>query len=180
MAYVTPGTVAAGDVATAAAWNVVVGDIVDHETRITTVSNAIGVQAAKNATQAIPAASIQFITFPIEDWDSSSFHSTATNTSRITIPTGLGGKYLVIGKASFASGTTPGATTIYLYVNGNPDKVIAKSSVANDSGLQGSITIVLAAGDYIELGILCAVASTLQSSGVDYSPCYFSAVRIGS
>jgi hypothetical protein len=28
MAYVTPGTVAAGDVATAAAWNVVVGDIV--------------------------------------------------------------------------------------------------------------------------------------------------------
>ena len=28
MAYVTPGTVAAGDVATAAAWNVVVGDII--------------------------------------------------------------------------------------------------------------------------------------------------------
>jgi len=34
MAYATPGTVAAGDVATAAAWNVVVGDIVDHETRL--------------------------------------------------------------------------------------------------------------------------------------------------
>jgi hypothetical protein len=29
MAYVTPGTVAAGDVATAAAWNVVVEDIID-------------------------------------------------------------------------------------------------------------------------------------------------------
>ena len=34
MAYVTPGTVAAGDVATAAAWNVVVNDVIDHETRI--------------------------------------------------------------------------------------------------------------------------------------------------
>ena len=38
MAYTAPGTVASGDVATAAAWNVVVGDIVDHETRITTAT----------------------------------------------------------------------------------------------------------------------------------------------
>jgi len=34
MAYVTPGTVAAGDVATAAAWNVLTNDVIDHETRI--------------------------------------------------------------------------------------------------------------------------------------------------
>ena len=34
MAYVTPGTVAAGDVATAAAWNVITNDVIDHETRI--------------------------------------------------------------------------------------------------------------------------------------------------
>jgi hypothetical protein len=32
MAYVTPGTVAAGDVATAAAWNVVVNDVIDLDT----------------------------------------------------------------------------------------------------------------------------------------------------
>ncbi len=48
MAYVTPGTVAAGDVATAAAWNVVVGDIVDHETRIT---NRGLVASASSSTQ---------------------------------------------------------------------------------------------------------------------------------
>jgi hypothetical protein len=40
MAYTAPGTVASGDVATAAAWNVVVGDIVDHETRITALTPA--------------------------------------------------------------------------------------------------------------------------------------------
>ena len=34
MAYVTPGTVAAGDVATAAAWNVLTNDVIDHESRI--------------------------------------------------------------------------------------------------------------------------------------------------
>ena len=31
MGYVTPGTVAAGDVATAAAWNVVVNDVIAHQ-----------------------------------------------------------------------------------------------------------------------------------------------------
>jgi len=34
MAYVTPGTVAAGDVATAAAWNVLTNDVIDLDTRI--------------------------------------------------------------------------------------------------------------------------------------------------
>jgi hypothetical protein len=34
MAYATPGTVAAGDVATAAAWNVITNDVIDHETRL--------------------------------------------------------------------------------------------------------------------------------------------------
>ena len=34
MAYTAPGTVTAGDVATAAAWNVVVNDVIDHESRI--------------------------------------------------------------------------------------------------------------------------------------------------
>ena len=34
MAYVTPGTVAAGDVATAAAWNVLTNDVISHEARM--------------------------------------------------------------------------------------------------------------------------------------------------
>ena len=38
MAYVTPGTVAAGDVATAAAWNVITNDVIDHESRINDVA----------------------------------------------------------------------------------------------------------------------------------------------
>ena len=34
MAYVTPGTVAAGDVATAAAWNVLTNDVIDLDARV--------------------------------------------------------------------------------------------------------------------------------------------------
>jgi len=37
MAYVTPGTVAAGDVATAAAWNVITNDVIDVDSRITQI-----------------------------------------------------------------------------------------------------------------------------------------------
>ena len=44
MAYVTPGTVAAGDVATAAAWNVITNDVIDNRAvlanvKSTTVTN---------------------------------------------------------------------------------------------------------------------------------------------
>ena len=41
MAYVTPGTVAAGDVATAAAWNVLTNDVINHETRLLSSSQVI-------------------------------------------------------------------------------------------------------------------------------------------
>jgi len=40
MAYTVPGTVASGDVATAAAWNVITNDIIDHESRIVTSESA--------------------------------------------------------------------------------------------------------------------------------------------
>ena len=34
------------------------------------------------------------VAFATEDFDTDAFHSTSSNTSRITIPAGLGGKYL--------------------------------------------------------------------------------------
>lgn len=56
MAYSAPGTVASGDVATAAAWNVVVGDIIDHETRI--IDHETRITALTPATRTVAKARI--------------------------------------------------------------------------------------------------------------------------
>ncbi len=50
MAYVTPGTVAAGDVATAAAWNVITNDVIDVDSRFRVFTN----EAARDAAITSP------------------------------------------------------------------------------------------------------------------------------
>ncbi len=44
-------------------------------------------------TQSIANATLTAVTFDSESLDTDGFHSTSTNTDRITIPAGLGGKY---------------------------------------------------------------------------------------
>ena len=93
MAYVTPGTVAAGDVATAAAWNVVVNDIVAF--RVPPM-----VSATRTAAQTISNATWTFISFTSEVFDTANMF-TATDT-KITIQTT--GIYAVHAQAGIAPG----------------------------------------------------------------------------
>ena len=144
-----------------------------------TALRAIGVQATKNATQSAVAATPVAVFFPTEDWDSSGFHDTV-NTERITIPAGMGGKYLVGGKVAFVSGTTPGATTLQVLSASTGYKTIARSTVADQGSIEGSIHLVLVAGDNVQLVVTVATTSTMQSSAADYSPCYFNATYLGA
>jgi hypothetical protein len=102
------------------------------------------------------------ITFDSEEWDSDGFHSTSSNTSRITIPTGFGGKYAV-GYMVWL-GTSAAGTLIDMYVNG---------AIATHHGMRfqtidvGTMTMNghgianLAAADYIELQLNNPSASTI-------------------
>jgi len=42
MAYVAPSTVAVGDPVTSTSYNIIVGDVIDHESRIVSVEGAVG------------------------------------------------------------------------------------------------------------------------------------------
>ncbi len=56
------------------------------------------------------------MTFDSENFDTDAYHSTSSNTSRITIPAGKGGKYLFYGNIAF-SGSAAGVRTAALYKN---------------------------------------------------------------
>jgi hypothetical protein len=53
--------------------------------------------AAYNASFTLAGSGEQLISFPNEEFDTNAFHDNSTNNSRLTIPTGYGGKYLVTG-----------------------------------------------------------------------------------
>jgi hypothetical protein len=100
-------------------------------------------QTPANATDTL-------LTFDAEFFDSNGFHSTSTNTGRVTIPVGYAGKYLVnYAVRAVANGT--GYRTLTLYKNGT-SYVQFMDEVANGSVTSypaRSIILNLAEGDYL-------------------------------
>jgi hypothetical protein len=92
------------------------------------------------------------LTFDTESFDTDGFHSTSTNTGRITIPTGLGGKYLVNATARFGlSGV--GLKNLKLYVNGSASVDLCEevNNAFQYQLISKSVILNLSAGDYLEL-----------------------------
>ena len=94
-------------------------------------------------------------TFDSEAYDTDAFHSTSSNTGRITIPAGKGGKYLISGNMQFDVNTT-GDRLAQLFKNGSFDRQIIGSGTTNSSGYSNfvqtfSFQLSLSAADYIEL-----------------------------
>lgn len=129
------------------------------------VKTAIGASIHRTATQTVPTGTNTVINFTAEEFDSSGFHDNATNNSRITIPTGLGGKYRTSAKADFSPSVAGrrtlivrknGSTTVFSFNNG-----MATGEDVNDNAhLAATRTVPLVAGDYIEMLLL-------QTSGAD-------------
>lgn len=79
-------------------------------------STFVGCSLYKSANVSIANATDTTVTFNSENYDTDGFHDTTTNSERITIPAGKGGKYLITAKITYASNTT-GIRGIYLYKN---------------------------------------------------------------
>lgn len=103
-------------------------------------------------TQSIPSGG-NIVTWDSETYDTDNYHSNSVNTSRFTVPAGLGGKYLISAMVDFAGNST-GVRTIAIYKNG----AIAPGAWGN--GVPGAVnataasvvTIIdLVPGDYVEV-----------------------------
>ena len=111
----------------------------------------VGCALYKNASQTISNDATTAITFPQETFDTDGFHSTVTNTSRITIPTGQGGYYIVTATCLWADNSS-GHRRWLLYKNGAVDfGVRTGASSAGGVGLTFAAVRNYAAGDYIEM-----------------------------
>lgn len=126
------------------------------------------------------------ITLDSEDEDTDNFHSTSSNKSRITIGTGLGGIYLLVGRVKWNNNSTGERT---LRIKKNATTILEEEHFAyGTSGAGPTYTLSqqvtrlvrLADADYVELyGLQTSGGALSVLFGASYSP-YFSAHRISS
>ncbi len=111
----------------------------------------VGASAYKTTTQTLTNVTYGLLTFDAENFDTDSFHSTSTNTSRMTIPSGKAGKYLISGQIGFASNAT-GYRLVEVMKNASSIIYLAITPFSGDTPtLNLSYIMDCAVGDYIEL-----------------------------
>ena len=119
------------------------------------------VKAVRTAVQSLAHNSYTALAFNAADaWDTDAFHSTTSNNTRVTIPSGLGGKYHLIASVTFAAGAD---STRLVQIRLNGATVIGLLQATNGVavgafGASVPIMYQLAAGDYVE--VICYQYST--------------------
>ena len=117
-------------------------------------SSFVGVRVYQSASQSLSNATFTTITFGSENFDTDAFHSTVSNTSRLTVPTGKAGKYYVYAQLAY-NGNSTGQRQAEITVNGSGGYAKTVELNNGSSYITTPITstvITLAVGDYVELG----------------------------
>lgn len=106
-----------------------------------------GAQTISNTTQTD-------LLFANETFDTDGYHSTSSNTNRITIPSGKSGYFLVTARTAFAANTT-GTRINWIIKNGTTEisTVYAGAAVSDNTSVVTSAIVSLVAGDYITLNV---------------------------
>jgi hypothetical protein len=127
-----------------------------------------GVSVYKSTNQSVSNATFTAITFDTEDYDTDAFHSTSSNTSRFTVPSGKAGKYLISGNIAFdANGT--GVREIAIYKNGsvlNYGPTIQTVAATYGTYVPISYVLNLSVADYIEIFAFQNSGGTLAVQGL--------------
>jgi len=114
------------------------------------LGQGVGAVAFNSTTQSTTNAVENYLTLNSEDFDTDGFHSTSVNTSRMTIPAGLGGKYLVVGSTWSVT-----AAAWDFRISKNRTTIYADTHLTSAAGQAAQTTAILdlVAGDYVEMTV---------------------------
>lgn len=101
--------------------------------------------------QAVQNSSATALTFDSETFDVGSLHSTSVSPTKVIIPTGADGHYLVVGESYIAGSAVGTRRDVYIYVNGSPVCDVIALPNANAQRPQATWQGPLVATDYVEL-----------------------------
>lgn len=131
--------------------------------------------------QTINNTTTTIINFSEELLDTDGFHSTTTNTGRITIPAGKAGKYLVYGRVSYLDNAT-GIRAARLFKNEDnlADLFSANAGTPYGGTVEATAIASLAEGDYVTVRAFQSSGGSLntQNGGVLYD--FLFAIYLGA
>ena len=139
---------------------------------------AQGVSVYNSTSTNLTDGSYVTLTFNTESFDTDGFHSTSTNTSRLTVPTGLGGKYLVNFSGRLNINASDATCIAKLTINGSDKNRFDGDYIQYRKGSPQITSIVdLVAGDYVEVLVyITGTGRTIETS--EYGQ--FAMYRIGA
>ena len=125
-----------------------------------------GALAYNDGTQTINNTTVTAITFGAESYDTDTLHDTSSNTSRITVPSALAGKWRFTFHTGIYSGNNgTGIRAVWLRKNGTTDVIGSEIRLNPVLNLQvagiGSADVAMAASDYMEVVIYQSSGGTL-------------------
>lgn len=139
----------------------------------------ISCRAYHSTTQTVATSTQTPLALDSERWDDGSMHDNTTNNTRLTVPTGEGGLYMIGGCATLSSNTT-NKREISIRLNGTT-MIAANQYPAYQETRRFFIETVtkLSDGDYVELMLWQNSGSTLTVEKVDGLSPEFWIAKIG-
>jgi hypothetical protein len=128
----------------------------------------VGCQATSNTNQTIANNTLTAINWNTETFDSDGFHDNVTNNSRMTIPSGKGGKYLVTALLQIETNTS-GVRLIYIYKNGSQVRYTQLTPTAARPSHLITCIVETVATDYLEIYVnqTSGTTQTYDTSGLE-------------
>lgn len=138
-----------------------------------------GCSLYKSTSQSVANDTTVTVTFDSEYFDTDGYHSTSTNNSRITIPAGKAGKFLLIAFTQWSANAT-GQRNLNLWKNGTRvTEYPFQTTAAGTAGSLFSVVVDAAVSDYFEVTCYQNSGSTRTISGTTTDGSYFQAIRLG-
>lgn len=140
MAYQTPPTAIAGQPLTAANWNATIRDSMED------LAKPLRCKVRRTTTQSVPNVTATEVIWTAEDYDIGNFWVPGT-PSKLTVPSGGGGTYLIIFHCNFSVNATG---VRHFTIRHNGIDVATMNDIGNGTWIVGgtmSVEVIAVAGD---------------------------------
>lgn len=115
-----------------------------------TFHTSVGAKVYRTAAQSLVNNTVTAINWTAEDFDTDTLHDNATSNTRLTVPAGMGGKWVAVAQLKYAANGT-GVRQIRFHVNGSYKAYTQVSPLASDPTVFSAVApLTLAAADYVE------------------------------
>jgi hypothetical protein len=141
-------------------------------------STFVGAEAYTTSNTSLSNGTYTAILWNSENYDTDGFHSTSTNTSRMTIPAGKAGKYIITASWASSSPSTSGQRLIQIRKNGTAIKQY-NPAVSSYISITISAVVNAAVNDYFEIFAYADPGAT-STTGTDEKDNYFQISYLGA